>query len=137
MKRKSIIIIAAVTALIFFIPSAMIAQEKKEKEIEKKIEKRVMIVTVDESGEKTVIDTTITGDSDAEVLYLKEAMKWVGEDDENMKTIKTKDGNVFIFSGDDKAKFSVYAKGDNKAVGEDGNVYVIKKGDKDNFSINK
>lgn len=135
MKRKSNIIIAAVIALIFFIPTTMIAQEKKEKEIEKKIEKRVMIVTVDESGEKTVIDTTILEDSDLEKVLHKDGMVWVGKDDKNMKTIKTKDGNVFIFSGDDKAKFSVYSKGDNKAAGEDENVYVIKKGDKDSFSI--
>lgn len=135
MKNKTLIAISIVTALIFFFPTAMIAQEKKEKEVEKKIEKRVMIVTVDDSGKKTVIDTTILDDSDLEKLIHKDGMEWTSEDEGGIKTIKTKDGNVFVISGDDKAEFHVYSKGDNKAIGEDGSVYVIKKGDKDSFSI--
>ncbi|MCD4769962.1 MAG: hypothetical protein K8R35_07340 [Bacteroidales bacterium] len=76
MKRGTIFL---AMLFLFFGFSSHISNAQEETG-EKKIVKRVKIVTIDENGERTVIDTTVTGDTDLETLDLGEGMKWVHKD---------------------------------------------------------
>jgi len=102
---------------------------------DKKIEKKVKIVTVDENGKKVVIDTVLTGDMDLEDLDLPEGIK-----------IHKKD-NYRLYITDDDAK-SIYVTVDEKgdiSTEEDedifhikkGNVMILKKGEGDVFTIHE
>ncbi len=100
---------------------------------EKKIEKNIKIVTVDENGKKEVIDTVLTGDINLEDLDLPEGI-----------VIKKIDDHSIIVTGDDAKSIHVTIdeKGDISA-GEDEdifhvrkeNVMIMKKGEGDTFTI--
>jgi hypothetical protein len=133
MKRNLIFILVAVFSLLIS-STDLNAQENKEKETKKKVEKRIKIVKVDESGEKTVIDTTITGDSDIDELQPGEGMIWIMESEDDLDAHKTEEGKFIIVTGDGEESFSFYSKGD-KLSGKKGGIYMIKEGDMDSFSF--
>ena len=109
MKRGTIFL---AMLFLFFGFSSHISNAQEETG-EKKIVKRVKIVTIDENGERTVIDTTVTGDTDLETLDLGEGVKWVhssstgkkGEKRESVNIVKKGGGEVYtIISIDEDHK---------------------------------
>lgn len=71
MKRKSIQI-TLISLVVLLSGSALVAQEKR-------VEKRIKIVTVDENGQRVETDTIITADGDKKTIYVGhggEKMVW-------------------------------------------------------------
>ena len=100
---------------------------------EKKIEKKIRIVTVDENGKKVVIDTVLTGDMNLQDLNLPEGIK-----------IQKKDDHSFFVTGDDAKSIyvTIDEKGDISTEEDEDifhikkeNVMIMKKGKGDTFTI--
>lgn len=130
MKRN---LLTAVSSLlmIFLLSPALLAQEEN---VEKKIEKRIKIVKVDEDGKKVEFDTIITGDMDLEELEFGEGIKVVTTTTGKDGSWTSKKGNVFIMKSGDGENVHVFSKDHNKLIEKDG-VFVVKKGDGESFSI--
>lgn len=120
MKKRITSVLAMIAIVAFIIPVTVTGQENKEKEIEKTVEKRIKIVAVDNKGEKTIIDTILTGDDDMESILIGKDLEWISEEDIGEKVVKTEEGNVFVYSTAGDKKFSVYAKGDSKLIDKEG-----------------
>lgn len=98
---KKTITLASIISILLLTGYTLDAQEK----VEKKVEKRVKIVTVDKSGERVEIDTIFTGDEEGRFLL--------------------KDGEEFVWS----------AKKDMSSEAGEASVYILKKGDGEVFTI--
>lgn len=116
MKRNLLIILTSVLVIMILNPAKLNAQEGKESKIEKKVEKKIKIVTVDESGEKTVIDTIIRDVSDPEIIHIGKGAVWIMDTDIDHKSFKTKEGEYIVIS-DDKDSFSIVTS-DEESEGE-------------------
>ena len=130
MKRNLLLIISSFL-MVFLLSPALIAQEEN---VEKKIEKRVKIVKVDENGKKVEIDTVLSGDVDLEEFDFGDGVKVFTSKGDKATKWTTEEGNVFIMKSGDGENIHVYSKDHNKVFDEEG-VYVIKKGDGKTFSI--
>lgn len=110
----------------------------QEENVEKKVEKRVKIVTVDKDGNKVVLDTTITDETDLSEIYpeffKKNNVKIMSKDKTNKW--KSEDGSVYIMKSGDGESFSFYSD-DKGNISKEKNVHIIKKGDGETFSIVK
>jgi hypothetical protein len=88
----------------------------QEKNIEKKIERRVKIVTIDENGQKVVIDTIYHGDFDEEELISKMGNAMVLSIDEKDISVESGEGNLFVVKKGDGNVFMVKSKSDNDSM---------------------
>lgn len=127
MKRNLLITLIAAIVLMIIAPASF-AQEEN---IEKTVKKRIKVVTVDEKGNKVIIDTTLTGDIDLDELELGEGIS-ILKSDESKWTIE--DGNVFIMKKGDGHKYKFYSKDDNNVIDKEG-VIIVRSDDGHTFSV--
>ncbi len=134
MKRILQLISFSIIAILLTAPIA----SGQEENVEKKVEKRIKIVTVDKDGNKVVLDTTITDDTDLSEIYpefFKENNVKIMSKDKINKW-KSEDGSIYIMKSGDGESFSFYSD-DKGNIGKEKNVHIIKKGDGETFSIVK
>lgn len=109
--KRIILSLSVAFTLCFILMPGLLAQEKKT-------EKRVKIITVDENGKKVVIDTVLTGDIDLEDLDLPAGIKIFEKDKRGVIIKGEKAKNIFV---------TVDEKGDIMSD-EDEDILHIKKG---------
>lgn len=134
MKRILLSVCFSILAMLIAAPLVM----GQEENTEKKVKKRIKIVTVDKEGNKVELDTTLTDDTDLSEIYpefFKENnIKIMSKD--NMKKWMSEDGNVFIMKSGEGESISFYTD-DEGNISKEQNVHIIKKGDGETFSIVK
>ena len=109
---------------------------------EKKTEKKIKIVTVDENGKKVVIDTVLTGDMNLEDLDLPEGIIIQKKDDHSLIVTGDDTKNIYV-TIDEKGDILTIDEKGNISTKEDedifqikkGNVMILKKGEGDTFTI--
>ena len=102
---------------------------------EKKIEKKIRIVTVDENGEKVVIDTVLTGDLNLEDLNLPEGIKILKKGDHSI-IVTGDDAKSIYVTVDEKKDISAEEDEDIFHIKKE-NVMIMRKGEGDTFTIYK
>jgi len=122
---KSILSVIGIFGLAILFTSAIsIIETPQDPPKGKKVEKRIKMVTVDDDGTRTELDTVIEGDNvfiwNGDTIGGEHEMKWISEGDYNIDVKESADGKVIIMKSGTEGEHKVMMfngdKGDNEMI---------------------